>query len=301
MKGKDERIMKFTGIMPALVTPLNADETINVQALDKLMGHLLAKGADGFYVGGATGEGIALKTENREVLAEAAVKASGGKPCIVQIASTDFSDAIYLAKQAERVGASAISATPPLFFSYDADDIYNYYKALANAVHIPLMIYYNPAAGFNMNADFAARAFEVDNVTAIKWTSSNYYEMMRLKDLTHGEMNVINGPDEMLLMGLSAGADGGIGTTYNLIIDKIRAVYDNFRAGDINKAREAQYDANRVISILIGTKIIPAVKFILEDMGFEVGNATFPMKRYTEEQKAEIINAVKNAGLVYDI
>jgi N-acetylneuraminate lyase len=291
--------MKFTGIMPALVTPLNADETINVEALQKLMADLAAKGADGFYVGGATGEGLALKTENREVLADAAVKASCGKPCIVQVASTDFSDAIYLAKQAERVGAAAISATPPLFFGYDADDVYNYYKALANAVHIPLMIYYNPAAGFNMNADFAARAFEVDNITAIKWTSSNYYEMMRLKDLTHGEMNIINGPDEMLLMGLTAGADGGIGTTYNVIFDKIKAIYDNFKAGNIDKARDAQYDANRVISVLIGTKIIPAVKFILEDMGYNVGNATFPMKRYTKEQADEIINAVKKAGFNY--
>ena len=65
--------MKFKGIMPALVTPLNSDETINTQALDKLMSYLLTKGADGFYVGGATGEGIALKTENRAVLAEASV------------------------------------------------------------------------------------------------------------------------------------------------------------------------------------------------------------------------------------
>jgi N-acetylneuraminate lyase len=86
--------MKFTGIMPALVTPLNADETINVQALDKLMRYLIEKNADGFYVGGATGEGIALKTENRAELAEAAVKSSGGKPCIIQVAASDFSDAI---------------------------------------------------------------------------------------------------------------------------------------------------------------------------------------------------------------
>jgi N-acetylneuraminate lyase len=291
--------MKFKGIMPALVTPLNSDETINTQALDKLMSYLLTKGADGFYVGGATGEGIALKTENRAVLAEASVKASGGKPCIIQVAAADFSDAIYLAKQAESVGAAAISATAPLFFSYDADDIYNYYKALANAVHIPLMIYYNPAAGFNMNATFAARAFEIDNVTAIKWTSSNYYEMMRLKDLTHGEMNIINGPDEMLLMGLTAGADGGIGTNYNILMDYIRPIYDHFVAGDIDKAREAQYIANRIITVMMGTKIIPAVKVVLEDMGFEVGNATFPMKRYTKEQADEIIAAVKKAGFTY--
>ncbi|MBE6593372.1 MAG: hypothetical protein E7642_05200 [Ruminococcaceae bacterium] len=291
--------MKFKGIMPAIVTPLNADETINTQALDKLISYLLSKNADGFYVGGATGEGIALKTENRAVLAEASVKAAGDKPCIVQVAAADFSDAIYLAKQAERVGAAAISATAPLFFSYDSDDIYNYYKALANAVHIPLMIYYNPAAGFNMNATFAAKAFEIDNVTAIKWTSSNYYEMMRLKDLTHGEMNIINGPDEMLLMGLCAGADGGIGTNYNILMDYIRPIYDHFVAGELDKAREAQYIANRIITVMMGTKIIPAVKVVLEDMGFEVGNATFPMKRYTKEQADEIIAAVKKAGFVY--
>lgn len=291
--------MRFSGIMPALVTPLNADETINVEALDKLMAYLIEKNADGFYVGGATGEGIALKTENRAVLAEAAVKSSGGKPCIVQIAAADFSDAVYLAKQAESVGAAAISATPPLFFSYDADDVYNYYKALANAVHIPLMIYYNPAAGFNMNASFAARAFEIDNVTAIKWTSSNYYEMMRLKDLTNGEINIINGPDEMLLMGLAAGADGGIGTTYNILMDHIRAIYDNFAAGDISAAREAQYAANRMITVLIGTKIIPAVKIVLENMGFDVGNATFPMKRYTKEQADVIMADLKKAGFKY--
>ena len=233
------------------------------------------------------------------MLAEAAVKSAGDKPCIVQVAAADFSDAIWLAKQAESVGAAAISATPPLFFSYDADDIYNYYKALANAVHIPLMIYFNPAAGFNMNASFAARAFEVDNITAIKWTSSNYYEMMRLKDLTNGEMNIINGPDEMLLMGLAAGADGGIGTNYNILMDHIRAIYDAFKAGDMDKAREAQYIANRIITVMMGTKIIPAVKIVLEDMGFEVGKATFPMKRYTDEEATNIIKAVKEAGLVY--
>jgi N-acetylneuraminate lyase len=89
------------------------------------------------------------------------------------------------------------------------------------------MIYYSPAARFDISADFAAKMFEVDNITAIKWTSSDYYEMLRLKDLTHGEMNIINGPDEMLLMGLNAGADGGIGTTYNFMFETIKSQRTN--------------------------------------------------------------------------
>jgi N-acetylneuraminate lyase len=127
--------MKFEGIMPALVTPLKEDETINVPVLRSLIEYLLERDADGFYVGGATGEGLALKTEERMVLAEEAIRAvHGRKPCIVQVAAADFKDAIALAKHAEACGANAISATPPLFFRYDEDDVYNYYKALAEAV-----------------------------------------------------------------------------------------------------------------------------------------------------------------------
>jgi len=289
--------MKFEGIMPALVTPLNADESINTEVLSDLINYDLEKGANGFYVGGATGEGLALRTEERMVLAEAAVKAADGRaPIIVQIAAMDYGDAIALAKQAESVGADAISATPPLFFAYDEDDVYNYYKGLADAVHIPLMMYYNPAAGFNMSAEFAARMFEVDNITSIKWTNPRYDEVIRLKELTHGEMNVINGPDEMLLMGLSAGADGGIGTTYNFMVDKYLKIYDSFKRGDIITAQRTQTEADMVIAKLRRYKTIPATKVLVEAMGFAVGNATFPMKRYTEEEKKALVADFKSAG-----
>ena len=291
-------MMKFKGVMPALVSPLDANEKINVPVLNQLLTDLLAKGADGFYLCGATGEGIAIDPEERMVLAEEAIKTVGDrKPCIVQVASGNFEDAIRLAKHAEKVGAAAISATPPLFFSYDKDDVYNYYKKLADAVSIPMMIYYNPAAGFHINADIAAKMFEIDNVTAIKWTSSDYYQMMRLRDLTKGEMNIINGPDEMLLMGLSAGADGGIGTTYNFMFDIIRGIYDNFMKGDLETAREYQTRAIRIISVLLSYKIIPAAKAVLEAQGYAVGNATFPMKRYTDAEKATIVEQMKAAGL----
>ena len=291
-------MMKFKGIMPALVSPIDENEKINVPVLKQLLNGLLDKKADGFYLCGATGEGIALATEERMVLAEEAIKEVNGRvPCIVQVAAGSFDDAILLAKHAEKAGADAISATPPLFFSYDKDDVYNYYKTLADAVSIPMMIYYNPAAGFHINAKIAAKMFEIDNVTAIKWTSSDYYQIMLLKDLTHGEMNIINGPDEMLLMGLSAGADGGIGTTYNFMLDIIRGIYDNFVKGDIEAAREYQVRAIRIISSLLDYKLIPAVKVILEAMGYAVGNATYPMKRFSDVEKTEIVEAMRRSGL----
>ena len=291
--------MKFEGIMPALVTPLNADESINTTVLAELLEDLLAQGVDGFYIGGATGEGLALRPAERRVLAEEAVRIVGHrKPCIVQIASTDFSQAIELAKHAEAIGADAISATAPIFFKYTEDDVYNYYKALAEAVHIPMMMYYNPAANFAMDARFVARVFEIDNVTAIKWTSPNYYQMMELKNLTHGEMNIINGPDEMLLMGLNAGADGGIGTTYNLMPGLFLEVYRAFRAGDLATAMAAQRKIAAIVTGIIGKyPTIPATKAILEKMGYAVGHATFPMKRLLDAEREILFADVASAGL----
>ena len=174
--------MKIKGILPALVTPLNGDETINVPVLNKLISDLIEQGADGFYIGGATGEGLALRTGERKVLAEAAIAAANKKiPCIIQVAATVFSDAIDLAKHAEKAGAAAISATAPLFFAYDEDDVYSYYKTLAASVHIPLMVYYSPAANFRSSADFARRLFEIDNVDTDYYTEhTNSVSVLRL-------------------------------------------------------------------------------------------------------------------------
>lgn len=289
----------FKGTMPALVTPLNADNSLNAPVLRQLLTDFLAQGADGFYIGGATGEGICLSREVREELAEESIKCvDHKKPCIIHVAAVNFNECIELAKHAERCGADAISAIPPLFFGYDENDIYEYYKAIANAVHIPVMIYYNLAAGFKFTANAAARMFEIDNVTSIKWTSSDYYGMIRLKQLTNGEMNIINGCDEMLLMGLNAGADGGIGTTYNFIYPTIKKIYENFQKGDMKAAQAAQYEADKVIGVLSGRySIIPATKAILEKLGYNVGNATFPMKRLSDETKEKMFSELRAAGL----
>ena len=87
-------------------------------------------------------------------------------------------------------------------------------------------MYNHSAANGGMSADLVAKMFcEIDHITGVKWTVNNYYELMRLKDLTHGEMNVINGPDEMLICGLAAGADAGIGTTYIVMLPQFLEIY----------------------------------------------------------------------------
>ena len=287
----------FKGVFPALITPLTKDEKLNVPALEKLLNFEMNQGANGFYIGGATGEGLLLDIPERKKLTEKSIEFIGAdKAKIVHITDINFRNTIELAKHAEAAGADAISSIAPIYFKYDENDIYNYYKAIAESVNIPLIIYYTVAAGVNISTDLFCRLFEIDNITGVKWTSSNYYELVKLRERCP-DANIFNGPDEMLICGLSAGADGGIGSTYNIMYPTIRKIYDCFTAGDIAGAQAAQKKADKIINTILKYSVIPVCKLVLEEYGIEVGNASFPMTTYSAAERAQILKDLAEAGL----
>ena len=149
----------------------------------------------------------------------------------------------------------------------------------------------------NISTDLFCRLFEIDNITGVKWTSSNYYELIKLRERCP-DANIFNGPDEMLICGLSAGADGGIGSTYNVMYPLIRGIYDDFRGGNMAGALEKQKKADKIIRVILKYSVIPVVKAVLEERGIEVGNASFPMVKYTPEQRKQIIADMTEAGFV---
>lgn len=277
---------KFEGVMPALVTPLKSDrKTVDEGAARKLIDFLIGQGADGFYILGSTGEGLVLSEEERMKMCEIVTDhVKGKKNIICHVAATDFESAVRLAKHAEKAGVDAISAIPPIFFAYSDDDIYNYYSRLASATSLPFIMYNNYFVNGGMSADIVKKMFdEIDNITGVKWTVNNYYELMLLKEMTHGEMNIINGPDEMLICGLSSGADAGIGSTYNVMLPQYIEIYKSFREGNIKKAREIQLKVDKVIRIVKKYKDVPTVKHMIKMLGIDVGDATFPMKSFADD------------------
>ncbi len=289
---------RVEGILPALVTPFCDDnKTINEDAAKKLIDLHLEQGANGFYILGGTGEGLIMAREEREIMCELAVKhIAGRKPVINHVASMNFREMIELAKHAERVGCDAIAAVPPSFFAYDNDDLYEYYKKLAESTTLPVIIYYHPAAQKNMSAELIARIFEIDNVTGVKWSSNNFFELMKLKDMTNGEMNIINGPDELLVSGLAAGAEAGIGSTYNIMLPEFVSIYNSFKNNDMDTALNIQKKINNVIDLLLNSSLIPAVKYGVTLMGIDVGEGTFPLKPLNAEQKEALRRGLEELG-----
>lgn len=287
----------FSGIIPALVSPLHEDNTIWREAAERILDFELSQGADGFYVCGGTGEGLVMQAEQREELAALAVAHLRGRvPCIVHVAAMQLDVTLRLARQAEASGCNAVAAIPPAYFSYTEDDIYNYYKAISQAVHIPVMIYYHPAAGARMSARFIARLFEIDNITSVKWSVPDYAQMLLTKDLTHGEINILNGPDDMLLCGLAMGADGGIGTTYNFFLPVVKRIYQAFQAGNLSEAQDLQSIVTRFVNGL-RVPVIPATKAVMKKMGYDPGCATYPMHRLNAAEEEALFSLARSCGI----
>ena len=163
---------QFHGVYPAMITPLTKEEKINIEGLEKLIAFQKGQNAEGFYIGGATGEGLLLDLDERKKLAEKSCELIGDQATkIVHIVDMNFRDTIELAKHAQSVGADAISAIPPFYFKYDDDDVFEYYKKIAEAVDIPLIIYYTMAANTNISQKLFDRLFAVENIAGVKWTS----------------------------------------------------------------------------------------------------------------------------------
>lgn len=283
----------FKGIMPALVTPVDDGGEIKKDVLKKLVDWHISEGVTGFYICGSTGEGLLLRPSQRMEMLEETLDAVGGRvPVISHIGDVGLASTLELARHAERAGAAAISSIPPIYFAYSDDDVFNYYKKITNACSLPMLMYGYPGVK-TMPISLVERIMGLDSVIGIKWTYPDYYGMNRLKRINGGNINVINGPDEMLVCGLAMGADAGIGTTYNIMPGMFVKLYNAFRAGNVDRARELQNTIDDVISALFKFNIIATTKVMLEYLGFDVGNCVEPIHHLTSSEKADVVSAIK--------
>ena len=184
-----DRIL-FKGIMPALVSPVNEDGTLREAVLRRLIDHLSHTGVTGFYLCGGTGEGIAMKPDRRMELVEI-VKDAAPAPLklINHIAAGDLSTAARLARHSRQIGLDAIASVPPIFYQYDQQGIFDYYKALSDASEgLPLLIYASPLAGAPLPVSTIERMLEIPGFIGLKYTNSDYFMMRELKKLDGGKM-----------------------------------------------------------------------------------------------------------------
>jgi len=272
----------FKGIYPAIATPLTEAGTLNGPAFERLMDYQLGAGVDGFYVGGAAGEGLLHDVPTRKLLARLAVNRAGGKAkVIVHVGACATNDAVILARDAAEVGADAISAVPPIFYQVGVQGLYQYYLTIAEASGLPLIIYHIPAlTGVNLSLKELGNLFEIQNIQGIKFSDYNLFQLERIRE-RYPKVTVFSGNDEVFLPALVMGAHGSIGLTLNIMPKLYVELYRAFLSGHLNMAQELQAKANRVIQVVVdcGAGFVGALKAIMQMIGFDCGLPRCPIPK----------------------
>lgn len=279
----------FSGIVAAQLTPYTKTGRVNHKELRRYIRHLINKGIDGFYVCGSTAEAFLLTQDERKEILETVVEENNGEKFIIAHVgdiSTDF--AVDLANHAKTAGADAISAISPFYYKYSIDEIKNYYFEIMDKSDMTMFIYNFPNySGFSLTNEILTELRVNKHVAGVKFTSNDFYQMERMKTL-NPDLVIWNGYDEMLLSGLAAGADGGIGSTYSCICPIIRGIYDNFRNGDLNSARSYQQKANDVIDAIGKYGVMASEKALLGFEGMEFNGCRKPFAPVSDDGIKEL-------------
>lgn len=287
----------FHGILPAVVTPFDEHENFAPAAFERLLERLYATGIHGLYVNGQTGEGLLQPVEQRQRVAEVALRATpAGKLVIVHVGAYRTADALELARHAGRIGAHAVASLPPLG-PYSFAEIRAYYQALAAVSELPVLVYYFPAlCPAIQGADQALELLQIPNVIGLKFTDFDLYKLWLIKKRGGA---VFNGHDEVLAAGLLMGADGGIGSFYNLIPELLVEVFEQARQNRWEQARRVQGRINELVEIGLRFPLVPAIKTILRWQGVDCGEALAPRRRLTSEESRRLCELLQASSFAY--
>ena len=270
------------GVMPAFITPFDENGKIIDSGVKELIEYHLESGLDAFYVGGSTGEAMIMTPEDRMHIAEISVKYVAGRaPVIVHVGTPDTETAVKLAKHAKKIGADGISSVPPYYYKMSKEYIKEFYRAIAEAAELPFLIYNIPQlTGVSISSAFMIEMMEIPNIIGLKFTDTNLEEFRKIKAYENGRIKAFIGYDAMLLCALMMGGDGGIGSFYNIMPRAFSRVYDSFKEGDYEEAKETQWKIDKYIAIIkkyLSPANQPAIKVILKEMGFNSGTTRGPI------------------------
>ena len=277
-----------TGIYVPLVTPFKQNGEVDYEVLAKATKFVLAKGADGIYACGGTAEFCLLRTEERKRCLEVIIANADGKEVIAHVGSQSTAESVELAQHAASVGASMLSAVAPYYFGYTFAQIKEYFRKIAHATDLDLMIY-NAAQARSYSLEEMKELLEDDKISAVKYTGQNFYFLERLVHACP-DKKFYTGCDEAFLAGAAVGSDGAIGTTYNYYADKYIEARQLFLQGENGQALEIIHKLNSITECIISTtSLIAATKYIMSLQGLDILPVSRePFSPLTEQDKAKI-------------
>ncbi|WP_309380357.1 dihydrodipicolinate synthase family protein [Cerasicoccus frondis] len=283
--------MNIHGIIPPLVTPLNADGSLDFSGASRLIEHVIAGGVHGLFILGTTGEGPNLSyAHRRDYIDFVTEKVAGRIPVIVSISDTAYAESISLAEHSAKAGASAVAFTPPYYFIPGAPELHDFVRDMAESISLPFFLYNMPAlTKVSLPLDVVELGFSMKNCLGLKDSSGDLFYYKKVKRLIGDrDLTLLIGPEELLAESLLAGGNGGINGGANAFPRVYVAIYNYMAEGKIAEAEALQREVMEISSRLFtigkhGSSIIKGIKGALELQGICGRHMASPFRGFLDE------------------
>ncbi len=288
----------FTGAGVAIVTPMNADGSINYDVFGSIIEEQIAGGTDAIVVVGTTGEASTMTDEEHiEAIRFTVEKVAKRVPVIAGTGSNDTGYAIELSKQAEAVGADALLQVTPYYNKTSQRGLVAHFKAIAEAVNIPIILYNVPSrTGMSISIDTYIELAKVPNIVATKEASGNFSLIAEIAAKT--DLDIYSGNDDQVLGVLAFGGKGVISVSSNVIPKEKHDMVMLYLNGEREKALELQKKyLDMENALFIDVNPIP-VKEAMNLLGKNVGECRLPLCKMEEAKIEKLRNELKKVDLL---
>lgn len=290
----------FKGAGVAIVTPFNTDGSVNYDALGELLEFQIENHTDAIIICGTTGEASTLTDDEQISVIEYTVKKVNKRiPVIAGAGSNDTAHGMQLAKRAEEVGADGLLIVTPYYNKTTQRGLVKYYKDMAGAVNIPIIMYSVAGrTGVNIAPATVAELADVENIVAIKEASGNISQVAEIAALCGDKIDIYSGNDDQIVPLLSLGGKGVISVLSNVAPQYAHDMVQSYLDGDVKKAAEMQLGAIDLCKkLFIEVNPIP-VKEALAMMGKIGANFRAPLLEMADENREKLRESMKKFGLI---
>ena len=289
----------FEGCGTAIVTPFD-ENGVNFEAFGNLIEDQIKGEVDAIIVCGTTGESSTMTKEERKETMKFAIEKIGNRAkVILGTGSNNTADAIEMSKYAESIGADGILVVTPYYNKTTQKGLIEHYKAIANSVKTPLIMYSVPSrTGVNINPETCLELSKVENIVAIKEASGNISQVAKIAKLCKDNLTIYSGNDDQIVPIMSLGGKGVISVLSNIIPKYTHDMCHKYLNGEEKEASKMQVEVIDLIEALFMEVNPIPVKHALNVMGYNFGKPRMPLIEMSEQGKEKIEKIMKEHNLI---
>lgn len=290
----------FTGAGVAIVTPMNPDESINFEKLGQLIDFQIDNGTDAIVICGTTGESAAMTDQEHVDCIEYAVQHVHGRvPVIAGAGSNHTSYAVWMSKEAKRVGADALLHVTPYYNKTSQLGLIRHFNAVADATDLPIILYNVPSrTGVNITPATYRELAKHPNIVATKEASGNISQIAQIVQACGDDLDLYSGNDDQVVPLLSLGAKGVISVLSNIMPRQTHDICQLFFDGKLAESRALQLKLLPLINALFSDVNPIPVKEALNLMGWACGECRLPLVSMQQQPKEHLRALMLEQGLI---